>query len=371
MKYKFMLLIAFFMAILSSLLTAFGMAELFLASGWLILILFVTIDLGRFILFNFTVDEWKNLRFIKYFTILILAILFIYSGVGIYAKLSSLISAETKQAMITMSSTNLADINAKALQTQNTDFTIIAKTEYENALNWNKKDHENCLTRAQKAEDIAEAENKCNNTKRRLDKNALAKYEASLKEMKQSFAKSEETSLAISKNQSEIASILSTVCKLTHKECTSYSDFEDALTLIILLVIIGTDYLQICIVLSINTRKNKQKEMIKPMVTKIYPENTNITLFGNIKGKFTKLKDKLINTKLLSKFCITLLSPIKFIKILPQAARKVEVRQDPITFEKKVVTKKIEKNTKKMPPKMPPKHPFFIFSGAKPNNKKQ
>jgi len=361
MKYKFMLLIAFFMAILSSLLTAFGMSELFLASGWLILILFITIDLGRFILFNFTVDEWANLRKIKYFTILILTILFIYSGVGIYAKLSSLISAETKQAMVTMSSTNLADINAKALQSQNTDFISIAKNEYETALEWNKNDHSNCIQRAQKTEDIPEAENKCNNTKRRLDKSALAKYEASLKENKQAMVKTEETSLAVSTNQSQIASVLSTVCKLTHKECTSYSDFEDALTLIILLVIIGTDYLQICIVLSINTRKNKLKEIIKTY-TQIYPNVAPIQIKGKLQSKLFKLKDKIIHNKTLQVFAFTLLKPINLLKI----KQKKVIVQDKITFEKKETTRKTEKNNKKIQQKNPKIRPFFLFSGPKP-----
>lgn len=349
------------MAILSSLLTAFGMSELFLASGWLVLILFVTIDLGRFILFNFTVDEWNNLRKIKYFTVFILTILFIYSGVGIYAKLSSLISAETKQAMITMSSTNLADINAKALQTQNTDFISIAKNEYETALEWNKNDYSNCIQRAQKAEDIPEAENKCNNTKRRLDKSALAKYETSLKENKQAMVKTEETSLAVSTNQSQIASVLSTVCKFTHKECTSYSDFEDALTLIILLVIIGTDYLQICIVLSINTRKNKQNEIIRSY-TAISPDPTSIKINGILKDKFKKLKDKICTKKVVNNIELTTEKPVSLIKEQP---KKVVV-QDNITFEKKEATRKIEKNKKKFKLNKPKIRPFFMFSGPKP-----
>ena len=44
-----MLFIAFSMAIISSLLTAFGMADLFAGVGKLILTMFVVIDLGRLI----------------------------------------------------------------------------------------------------------------------------------------------------------------------------------------------------------------------------------------------------------------------------------------------------------------------------------
>ena len=65
MKYGFMLFIAFTMAIISSLLTAFGMADLFSGVGKLILTMFIIIDLGRFLLFNFLVDEWNNLRKVK------------------------------------------------------------------------------------------------------------------------------------------------------------------------------------------------------------------------------------------------------------------------------------------------------------------
>ena len=73
MKYVFMLFVAFAMALISSLLTAFGMADIFSASGKLILVMFVLIDLGRFLLFNFVVDEWNNLRKVKYFIVLILS----------------------------------------------------------------------------------------------------------------------------------------------------------------------------------------------------------------------------------------------------------------------------------------------------------
>lgn len=367
MKYKFMLLIAFFMAVLSSLLTAFGMTELFLASGWLILILFVTIDLGRFLLFNFVVDEWSNLRSVKYFTLVVLGLLFIYSGVGIYSKLSSLLSEETKQAMITMSSTNLANINAQVLQTQNTDFNTIAKTEYENALSWNKNDYDNCLARAKSAENTLEAENKCNNTKRRLDKAALTKYEISVKETKQSLENTEKTSLAVSQNQSQIASVLSTVCKFTHKTCTAYSDFEDALTIIILLVIIGTDYLQICIVLAINTRKNKPKIKEYISLIDLNTEKVNFSITGAIKKPFKKLKDILIKDKLSNKSKFSLTKSITLLKEVQRAPVETKtIVQDPITLEKKVVTKKIDKNDKKINKKQFKNPYLFTFSGPKP-----
>ena len=72
MKYKLMLITAFILAALSSILTAWGLMELFALASTFILILFIAIDLGRFLLFNFLVDEWQNLRKIKYFIAFIL-----------------------------------------------------------------------------------------------------------------------------------------------------------------------------------------------------------------------------------------------------------------------------------------------------------
>ena len=79
MKYIFMLGVALCLAVISSIMTALGMTELFATAGMFILILFIIIDLGRFLLFNFIVDEWQNLRKVKYVITLILALLFVYS----------------------------------------------------------------------------------------------------------------------------------------------------------------------------------------------------------------------------------------------------------------------------------------------------
>ena len=49
-----------------------------------------------------------------------------------------------------------------------------------------------------------------------------------------------------------------TICKLTQKSCDNYEGLQNALTIVIILVIIGTDYLQIAIILAVNTRKNKK-----------------------------------------------------------------------------------------------------------------
>lgn len=257
MKYKLMLLVAFIMAILSSTLTALGMTNLFGAAGLGILILFVTIDLGRFLLFNFVVDEWNNLRKIKYLVTVIIGILFIYSAIGIYAKLDSLISTETKQAMVNAASLNKAADNAELKQTRSNDLATIAQTEYENALKWNETDYINCLNRAKTAKNKLTAENNCNNTKRRLDKKALQDLQTALTQANETLSLTEQTTQLKSQNQSEIASILSTICKLTQKSCTTYDDLQNSLTVLILLIIIGTDFLQIAIILAVNTRKNK------------------------------------------------------------------------------------------------------------------
>ena len=271
MKYILMIILAGILALFSSTMTALGMANLFAASGLFILILFIVIDLGRFILFNFVVDEWKNLRKIKYIIVFILTLLFIYSGVGIYAKLDTLVAPLTKQAMMEAAYYNKSNQNASITEGLAEDSLKVAKDEYAEAIAWNKKDHENCLLRAQSAEDVAAAENKCNNTKRRLDQKASTALKAARSESKQALIDTEQTIQQKSKNQTEIAAILTTVCKLTGKECTSYDDLQLALSIIIGLVIIGTDYLQLAIVLAVNTRKNKRNIVETPQTKVITP----------------------------------------------------------------------------------------------------
>lgn len=282
MKYIFMLGVAFCLAIISSIMTALGMTELFATAGIFILILFIIIDLGRFLLFNFVVDEWNNLRKVKYLITLILALLFVYSAVGIFAKLDSLISIETKNAMINAASYNKAALNAEIKQSRSEDLAKIAQNEYQNSIDWNKTDYENCLKRAKQSKNISIAENKCNNTKRRLDKAALTKLEESLKTADTTLSITEKTTKLNSKNQSEIASVLTTICKITQKDCTTYDSLQNSITILIFLVIIGTDYLQIAIILAVNTRKNKLKLENKPKLNtdkiniKIEPKKVDI-----------------------------------------------------------------------------------------------
>ena len=270
-KYKFMLFIAAILSCMSSIMTALGMTNLFSAAGMFILSLFVIIDLGRFILFNFTVNEWSNLRAVKYFICIILALLFCYSGAGIYAKLDSLIAPSTRQAMIDMAKYLKESDNATIKQNRSEDLAKIAQDEYKSAMDWNRMDYENCIARANKNK---WAENKCNNTKRSLDnkasialKEALAKADINLQETVDITEKT-------SKNQSEVASILSTICKFTQTSCDSYDKLQNSLTILILLVIVGTDLLQIAIVLAVHTRKDKniiiynKKEKLSPEVKK-------------------------------------------------------------------------------------------------------
>lgn len=255
MKYGFMLFIALTMAIISSLLTAFGMSDLFSGVGKLILTMFVIIDLGRFLLFNFLVDEWNNLRKVKYFIVCILCCLFVYSGIGIFSKMSSLVSTQVEEAMINITSMNKATQNADIKRIRSEDLAKIAQDEYKNSISWNETDYKNCLKRAGSN---ANAENNCNNTKRRLDKNALTALQAALKEADTNLSGIEEVTLQESKNKSHVSNVLMTVCRVSQKKCDNYDDLQFALSIIILLVIIGTDYLQIAIVLAVNTRKNKK-----------------------------------------------------------------------------------------------------------------
>jgi len=270
-KYQFMLFIAAILSCMSSIMTALGMTNLFSAAGMFILSLFIIIDLGRFILFNFTVNEWSNLRVVKYFICIILALLFCYSGAGIYAKLDSLIAPSTRQAMIDMAKYLKEADNAVIKHNRSEDLAKMAQEEYKSAMDWNRMDYENCIARANKNK---WAENKCNNTKRSLDnkvsialKEALAKADTNLQE-------TVDTTEKTSKNQSEVASILSTICKFTQTSCDSYDKLQNSLTILILLVIVGTDFLQIAIVLAVHTRKDKnisiynKKEKLSPEAKK-------------------------------------------------------------------------------------------------------
>ena len=255
MKYWFMLFIAFAMAIISSLLTAFGMSDLFSGVGSLILTMFVVIDLGRFLLFNFLVDEWNNLRKVKYCIVVILCLLFVYSGIGIFSKMSSLVSTQVEEAMVNITSMSKATQNASIKRERSEDLAKIAQDEYKNTLAWNETDYQNCIKRAR---GNANSENNCNNTKRRLDKNALVALQTALKEADDNLSGIEEITLQESKNKSHVSTVLMTVCKLSQKKCDNYDDLQFALAVIIFLVIVGTDYLQIAIVLAVNTRKNKK-----------------------------------------------------------------------------------------------------------------
>lgn len=293
MKYKLMLITAFILAALSSILTAWGLMELFALASTFILILFIAIDLGRFLLFNFLVDEWQNLRKIKYFIVFILSLLFVYSGVGIYSKLDSLISSETRKAMIEIASVNQANENTVLLNTRTTNLADLAEKDYDEAISWNKLDYQNCLARAKSAKNILDAENKCNNMKRRLDKNALKALNEAMSKVETTSKAIEDSLLIQSENKSEIAATLQTVCKLSGKKCNNYDDLQLALSFIIFLVIIGTDYIQICIVLSINTRKNKNA-----LEKYIQVKNSNKILFmAKIKALFTKKSLKKPHTK--------------------------------------------------------------------------
>lgn len=252
-KYKLMILVAGILALTSSLLTALGMAELFQG----LFIIFLVIDLGRFLVLNFVVDEWKNLRAVKWLITIILSLLFVYSAVGVYNKLNSMIPESVQIAMVEAASYNKAQDNAEIKQTRSTDLASVAQSEYQKSMDWNTKDYENCMKRA---DGDADAENKCNNTKRRLDRNASN----ALKEaMKVANTDLDNTQVAVDKNvknQGEIAGVLTTVCRiLPNTDCKTYEGLQTALTIIILLVICGLDYLQLSIVLAVNTRKNKKE----------------------------------------------------------------------------------------------------------------
>ena len=253
-----MILTAGILALTSSLLTALGMAELFQG----LFIIFLIIDLGRFLVLNFVVDEWKNLRAIKWIITIILGILFIYSAVGVYNKLTTMIPESVQVAMVEAATYNKTQDNAEIKQNRSENLAEVAQAEYQKAIDWNAKDYENCIKRAN---EDPNAENKCNNTKRRLDNNASKALKEAMKNADAALDNAQTAVTQNTKNQSEIAGVLTTVCRiLPNTDCKTYEGLQTALTVIILLVICGLDYLQLSIVLAVNTRKNKkdQKEEI-------------------------------------------------------------------------------------------------------------
>ena len=257
LKYKLMILVAGILALTSSLLTALGMTELFQG----LFIIFLIIDLGRFLVLNFVVDEWKNLRAIKWIITIILGILFVYSAVGVYNKLNSMIPESVQVAMIEAASYNKAQDNAEIKENRSSDLATIAQAEYQKSMDWNAKDYENCIKRAN---GDADAENKCNNTKRRLDRNASSALKEAMKTADTALDNTQEALNKNVKNQGEIAGVLTTVCKvLPNTDCKTYEGLQTALTVIILLVICGLDYLQLSIVLAVNTRRNKKEPEVK------------------------------------------------------------------------------------------------------------
>ena len=307
-KYSLMILTASILALTSSLLTALGMAELFQG----LFIVFLVIDLGRFLVLNFVVDEWKNLRGIKWVITIILAILFMYSAVGVYNKLNSMIPQSIQTAMVEAASYNRAQDNAETKQTRSENLADIAQKEYTTALQWNATDYENCMKRAN---GDSNAENKCNNTKRRLDNTASSNLKKALKDADTALDNTQAAVAENTKNQSEIAGVLTTVCRiLPNTDCKTYNGLQTALTVIILLTICGLDYLQLCIVLAVNTRKNKKDleviekpkkeekiEVVEDIDTSITENSTKFLHIKNIKSKFktalNKTKIKLFHPK--------------------------------------------------------------------------
>ena len=206
---------------------------------------------------------------------------------------------ETVQiAMVEAASYNRAQDNAEIKQDRSSNLAEVAQSEYQKSMDWNAKDYENCIKRAN---GDADAENRCNNTKRRLDRNASNALKEAMKTANTDLDKTQEAVNQNVKNQGEIAGVLTTVCRiLPNTDCKTYEGLQTALTIIILLVICGLDYLQLSIVLAVNTRKNKkdEKEEIKkeePIVEieEIIPETPKKVK----KAKKTKEKIKPVEEK--------------------------------------------------------------------------
>ena len=333
-----MILTAGILALTSSLLTALGMAELFQG----LFIIFLVIDLGRFLVLNFVVDEWKNLRGIKWVITTILAILFIYSAVGVYNKLNSMIPESVQTAMVEAASYNRAQDNAEVKQNRSSSLAEIAQSEYQKSMDWNTKDHENCLKRAN---GDAEAENKCNNTKRRLDRNASNTLKEAMKNANTALDNTQEAINKNVKNQGEIAGVLTTVCKiLPNTDCKTYDGLQMALTVIILLTICGLDYLQLSIVLAVNTRKNKKdKEIENKNVEKVEEvktlekEQEEISIKPRKMNKKKKEKIKTENKH----FTEPELVKEEMIEIIPEKTVKEEKQKEDKIIENTSKNKKI------------------------------
>ena len=333
-KYKLMILTAGILALTSSLLTALGMAELFQG----LFIIFLVIDLGRFLVLNFVVDEWKNLRGIKWLICIILGILFLYSAVGVYNKLNSMIPQSIQTAMVEAASYNRAQDNAETKQTRSENLADIAQKEYTTALQWNATDYENCMKRAN---GDSNAENKCNNTKRRLDNSASSNLKKALKDADTALDNTQAAVAENTKNQSEIAGVLTTVCRiLPNTDCKTYNGLQTALTIIILLTICGLDYLQLCIVLAVNTRKNKKESIEEENNTSVPPINENKKAKAVKKDDLTVDLDTSINININKEQKLNKLK--KYLKI---KVPKINISSKLLKNKFKIQSKKIQKNT--------------------------
>lgn len=347
LKYKLMILTAGILALTSSLLTALGMAELFQG----LFIVFLVIDLGRFLVLNFIVDEWKNLRAIKWVITIILAILFMYSAVGVYNKLNSMIPESIQTAMIEAASYNKAQDNANTKQNRSENLAEIAQQEYQKSMQWNSNDYENCLKRAN---GDAEAENKCNNTKRRLDRNASNVLKQAMKDADIALDNSQQALDKNVKNQGEIAGVLTTVCKiLPNTDCKTYDGLQMALTVIILLTICGLDYLQLCIVLAVNTRRNKkqkaeveevviEKEVIKPTHIK---KKVKIEKPTQVEVKEEVIKEETHKVEIKPE----IKPEVKVVKPAPEAKSTIVSKKPVITNLVKPISKVIKPKKKAKP----------------------
>ncbi len=345
-KYSLMILTAGILALTSSLLTALGMAELFQG----LFIVFLVIDLGRFLVLNFVVDEWKNLRGIKWIITIILAILFMYSAVGVYNKLNSMIPQSIQTAMVEAATYNRAQDNAETKQSRSENLADIAQKEYTTALQWNATDYENCMKRAN---GDSNAENKCNNTKRRLDNSASANLKKALKDADTALDNTQTAITENTKNQSEIAGVLTTVCRiLPNTDCKTYNGLQTALTVIILLTICGLDYLQLCIVLAVNTRKNKKE--IKEKVENIeIKEKKKETENQPVKAKshlYKKVKDsiKTLRIKNIKGMFKTIINKAKIKFFHPK--KNTSQKRFSIFKSKKDIKKQAEKKSRKIKP---------------------
>lgn len=249
----FLFVLAFILSGTATFLTAGGMSMLF--SGlWF---LFITIDLGRFVVSDYLIKKWKSISSIKYFTTLILGLLLCLSSVGVYNALDQRIPKTMHDSIVEAASYNKMSINTQTIQDANKMSYEVSLTEYNSQVSAYEVQKDACL-----AKDNADQE-KCIRTYNANMNNAKKKLDTAKSEYMSSIDNSTKATTEEFRNKTEIAGILTTICSFTGGGCDSTQGLTRALKIIILLIILGLEIFALNILFIIHSHDDDSPKPLK------------------------------------------------------------------------------------------------------------